>query len=93
MLGIVFGLFCCGILGIVFGDLSIRDARRYGKSPLLGCLAIAFGVINIIGSAILRARRQLPFWTHVLVPLNARGPTGCPVDPLGASYGRLSGRT
>ena len=50
VLGIVIGLICCGILGIVFGALSIRDAKRYGKSPVLGWVAIVLGVISIIGS-------------------------------------------
>lgn len=64
VLGIIFGLLCCGILGIVFGWLSIRDARRFGKSPLLGWLAIAFGVINIIASVVFRARGNAyyPYW-------------------------------
>jgi hypothetical protein len=60
----VLGLICCGILGIVFGYLSIRDARRYGQSPVLGYLAIVFGVINIIGGAILRATGNYPFWNN-----------------------------
>ncbi|WFE57949.1 DUF4190 domain-containing protein [Micromonospora sp. WMMD712] len=64
VLGIILGLLCCGILGIIFGYLSIRDARRYGQSPVLGYLAIAFGVINIIGSAILRASGNYPFWNN-----------------------------
>ncbi|WP_320066431.1 DUF4190 domain-containing protein [Micromonospora sp. RTGN7] len=64
VLGIVLGLICCGILGIVFGYLSIRDAKRYGQSPVLGYVAIALGVINIIGSAILRASGNYPFWNN-----------------------------
>jgi hypothetical protein len=64
ILGIILGLICCGILGIVFGYLSIRDAKRFGRSQLLGWLAIAFGVINIITSAIFRARggHHYPYW-------------------------------
>ncbi|SCF14307.1 hypothetical protein [Micromonospora mirobrigensis] len=64
VLGIVLGLICCGILGIVFGYLSIRDARRFGKSPLLGWLAIAAGVLNIIISLVVRARGSYyyPYW-------------------------------
>ncbi|MGI5523831.1 DUF4190 domain-containing protein [Micromonospora sp. CA-259024] len=64
VLGIVLGLICCGILGIIFGYLSIRDARRYGQSPLLGYLAVVFGVINIIGGAILSATGNYPFWNN-----------------------------
>ncbi|MFG1950110.1 DUF4190 domain-containing protein [Micromonospora sp. NPDC048830] len=62
VLGIVLGLLCCGVLGIIFGYLSIRDAKRYGKSPVLGYLAIAFGVINIIASVILRAGGNHPLY-------------------------------
>ncbi|MFE9688401.1 DUF4190 domain-containing protein [Micromonospora sp. NPDC005806] len=64
VLGIIFGLLCCGILGIVFGYLSIRDAKRFGRSQLLGWLAIAFGVINLIASVIVRARGSYyyPYW-------------------------------
>ncbi|WP_089155391.1 hypothetical protein [Micromonospora sp. NBS 11-29] len=64
VLGIVLGLLCCGILGIAFGWLSIREARRNGKSPLLGWLAIAFGVVNLIASAVVRARGNYysPYW-------------------------------
>ncbi|GIJ26130.1 hypothetical protein Vqi01_12920 [Micromonospora qiuiae] len=64
VLGIVTGLLCCGILGIVFGWLSIRDARRYGKSPVLGWVAIAVGVLNIVGSLILRAAGYHPYWNR-----------------------------
>ncbi|MGW1058416.1 DUF4190 domain-containing protein [Micromonospora rubida] len=64
VLGIVLGLICCGVLGIVFGYLSVRDAKRYGQSPVLGYLAIAFGVINIIGSVILQANGNYPFWNN-----------------------------
>ncbi|MFE9200578.1 DUF4190 domain-containing protein [Micromonospora sp. NPDC007230] len=63
VLGIVLGVLCCGILGIVFGYLSIRDARRFGRSQLLGWLAVALGVINLIASAIVRARgAHYPYW-------------------------------
>jgi hypothetical protein len=62
VLGIVFGLICCGVLGIIFGYLSIRDAKRFHQSPVLGYLAIAFGVLNIVGSGILRATGNYPAW-------------------------------
>ncbi|MEU3453261.1 DUF4190 domain-containing protein [Micromonospora sp. NPDC006766] len=64
IVGIILGLFCCGVLGIVFGYLSIRDARRFHRSQLVGWLAIAFGVINLVGSAIARARGTYwyPYW-------------------------------
>ena len=60
VLGIVLGLICCGILGIVFGALSIRDAKKFGKSPTLGYIGIAVGVLNIVGSIALRASGNYP---------------------------------
>ncbi|MDM4720709.1 hypothetical protein QTQ03_14355 [Micromonospora sp. WMMA1363] len=60
VLGIVTGLLCCGILGVVFGYLSIRDARRFGQSPVLGWLGIIFGIVNIVGSGILWAGGNYP---------------------------------
>jgi len=61
VLGIVVGLLCCGVLGIVFGYLSIRDARRFGNSPVLGWLGIAFGVLNIIANGLLYVGGNNPF--------------------------------
>lgn len=48
VLGIVVGLLCCGIAGIIFGYLSLRDARRFGNSQILGWLAIGLSVLNIL---------------------------------------------
>ncbi len=48
VLGIVTALCCCGVLGIVFGWLSVREAKQVGKSPVLGYIAIAIGVLGII---------------------------------------------
>ncbi len=64
VLGIVTGLLCCGILGIVFGWLSLRDAKRYGQSPVLGYLSIAFGVLNIVASLVLRGTGHYPYWNR-----------------------------
>ncbi|MFV2021880.1 hypothetical protein [Micromonospora sp. LOL_023] len=60
VLGIVIGLLCCGILGVVFGFLSIRDAKRFGKSPVLGWVAIVLSVLNIIGSGIVWGTGNYP---------------------------------
>lgn len=60
VLGIVVGLLCCGILGILFGALSIRDANRFGKSTVLGWVAIVLSVLNIIGGASLWATGNYP---------------------------------
>ncbi|RKR90197.1 hypothetical protein BDK92_4565 [Micromonospora pisi] len=62
VLGIVVGLVCCGVLGVIFGYLSIRDARRYGSSPVLGWIAIGLSVLNILGTAILRGTGNYPGW-------------------------------
>ncbi|WP_347405329.1 hypothetical protein [Asanoa sp. WMMD1127] len=59
-LGIVIGLICCGILGILFGVLSIRDARRFGKSQTIGWVAIVLSVVNIVASLVLNFTRQYP---------------------------------
>ncbi|WBB66487.1 DUF4190 domain-containing protein [Micromonospora sp. WMMD812] len=64
VLGVVLGLICCGILGIVFGYLSIRDARRYGQSPVLGYVAVALGVVNIVAGTFLRATGNYPFFRN-----------------------------
>jgi hypothetical protein len=50
-LGIVLGLLCCGILGIIFGALSLQEANRRGSSRTLGYLAIGAGVLNILVGA------------------------------------------
>ena len=60
VLGIIVGLICCGILGIVFGVLSIRDAKRYGRSQALGWVAIVLSAINIITSFSLQATGNYP---------------------------------
>jgi hypothetical protein len=60
-IGIVTGICCCGLLGIIFGWLSIQDAKKWGKSPTLGWVALIIGVVgviwNIIGGSIYLARR------------------------------------
>lgn len=61
VLGLVIGLLCCGVVGIVLGWLSIREARRHNSSPVLGWLAIALSVVNIVASAILRATNRYPW--------------------------------
>jgi CDP-diglyceride synthetase len=52
VLGIVVGLLCCGLLGIVFGVLSMNEAKKAGKPKTLGIIAIVLSVLNIIGSII-----------------------------------------
>ncbi|HEX5595078.1 MAG TPA: hypothetical protein VFX61_03510 [Micromonosporaceae bacterium] len=61
ILGIVIGLLCCGIVGIIFGYLSIRDAQRFGKSPVLGWLAIGLSVFNIVLNGIWTVKGNHPW--------------------------------
>ena len=56
-LGIVIGFFCCGIVGIVLGILSLRDAKRYGQSLVLGWVAIVIGILQILGGSIYAVNR------------------------------------
>jgi hypothetical protein len=56
-LGIVLGFFCCAIVGIVLGALSLREAKRFNQSPVLGYVAIAVSVLQVIGGAIYAAVR------------------------------------
>ncbi|MGH3679278.1 MAG: DUF4190 domain-containing protein [Natronosporangium sp.] len=60
-LGIVLGLICCGLLGVVFGVLSIQEASKHGKDKILGYVAIACGLVNVIASAILSATGSYPW--------------------------------
>ncbi|HEY7224235.1 MAG TPA: hypothetical protein VH561_11675 [Micromonosporaceae bacterium] len=48
VLGIVIGLICCWPAGIVFGILSLQEAKKYGKSPTLAYVAFAVSALNFI---------------------------------------------
>jgi hypothetical protein len=48
VLGIVLGICCCGILGLVLGWLSAKEAKRVGKPPTLGYVAMVIGAIALI---------------------------------------------
>jgi len=48
VLGIVIGLICCAPAGIVFGVLSMNEAKKVGKPTTLGIIAIAVSVLNIV---------------------------------------------
>jgi hypothetical protein len=52
VLGIVIGLICCPILGVVFGILSMNEAKKVGKPNTLGIIAIVASALNIIGSIV-----------------------------------------
>jgi Na+/proline symporter len=59
VLGIIFA-FCCGILGLIFGILSITSARNNSKPPTLGVIAIVISALNIIGGIVYSATGNLP---------------------------------
>jgi len=48
VLGIVIGFICCWPLGIVFGILSMNEAKKVGKPTTLGIIAIAVSVLYIV---------------------------------------------
>jgi hypothetical protein len=52
VLGIVIGLICCWPLGIVFGVLSMMEAKKAGKPNTLGIVAIVAAVVNLVGSSV-----------------------------------------
>jgi hypothetical protein len=58
VLGIVFA-FCCWPLGVVFGILSLREARKYGKQPTLAYVAFGIIVLALIVNIILAATGAL----------------------------------
>ncbi|GIH04415.1 hypothetical protein Rhe02_24820 [Rhizocola hellebori] len=51
VLGIVF--FCCPLLGIVFGVLSMMEAKKSGKQPTLAYVAFALAGLVIVVNLIL----------------------------------------
>ena len=53
VLGIV-GAICCVPLGILFGALAVRAARRGGKPATLGWIAIGLSVAALLLHVVLR---------------------------------------
>jgi hypothetical protein len=54
ILGIVLAVLCCPPLGILFGYLSMQEAKRAGKDETLGkvgfWLGIAMTALSVIGT-------------------------------------------
>lgn len=49
ILGIVFA-FCCPLIGVLFGVLSMNEAKKYGNTNTLGLVAIVLAVVmTVIG--------------------------------------------
>lgn len=57
VLGIVLGLICCPVLGVVFGVLSMNEAKKAGKPNTLAILAFVASAINIIIGIVYYANR------------------------------------
>lgn len=51
VLGIVLA-FCCALLGIVFGVLSLLEAKKAGKSPTLAYVAFGISALNIVAGIV-----------------------------------------
>ncbi|HEX8629045.1 MAG TPA: DUF4190 domain-containing protein [Catenuloplanes sp.] len=51
VLGIVFAL-CCPPLGILFGVLSLMEARKVNKQPILAYVAFGLAALNILANGI-----------------------------------------
>ena len=56
IIGIITAI-CCGLIGLIFGILSIMQARKWGNSPVLGWIAIVIAVLNIIGGIVWNVNR------------------------------------
>lgn len=52
VLGIVLGLICCPILGVVFGVLALQEAKKAGKAPTLAYIAFAASAVSLIWNII-----------------------------------------
>jgi hypothetical protein len=53
ILGIVTGLICCPILGVVFGVLSLQESKKSGKPPTLAYAAFGASAVGIVITVIL----------------------------------------
>ena len=45
----IIGAICCWIIGVIFGILSLQEARRVGKQPTLAYIAFVLCALNLIG--------------------------------------------
>jgi hypothetical protein len=51
VIGIV-GAICCPIVGLIFGILSMQEAKKSGKPNTLGIVALVLAAVNIVWSII-----------------------------------------
>jgi uncharacterized membrane protein len=52
ILGIVLAVICCPLLGILFGYLSMQEAKKLGKSQTLGKVGFWLGIALLAASVI-----------------------------------------
>ena len=68
ILGIVLAVACCPLLGILFGYLSMQEARKFGKDQTLGkigfWLGIALLVVSVVGTIIAVCAGGFAGWTE-----------------------------
>lgn len=63
VLGII-GVVCCAPLGIVFGLLSLMDARKNHKSQTIGYVALGLSVISLIAHIVLLVTHNDPYMNY-----------------------------
>lgn len=67
ILGIVLGVVCCGPLGILFGYLSMQEAKKLAKDDTLGKVAFWLGIaltaIGVIGGIIFACAGGFGAWS------------------------------
>ncbi|GHJ46043.1 hypothetical protein Cs7R123_33850 [Catellatospora sp. TT07R-123] len=62
IIGIVTALCCTGLLGILFGWLSLREAKQNGGSTTLGWIAIVVGVLALCSKDLYLWRYSMSGW-------------------------------
>lgn len=64
VLGIVFSVICCPIIGIIFSVLSMNEAKKYGKQPTLAYVGFALAALFIVLNIVLAVSGNL-FWYNM----------------------------
>jgi hypothetical protein len=68
VLGIISAFICCPPLGILFGYLSMQEARRLGKDQVLGKIGFWAGIIitgvGVLGTILSICLGGFGAWRH-----------------------------
>jgi hypothetical protein len=68
ILAIVLAIVCCPLLGILFGWLSMKEAKKFGSDDILGkvgfWLGIAFTALWVAGALIALCAGGMSGWNH-----------------------------